>query len=955
MKFYGIFGVLYHVTFVTTMFNECNNNKNPRCLCIHSHDEYEYQCQNVLIHGVPYKYFHLDCESDKNLELPNYKSGNTTLVRIRLCPLPDRLSSLLKKFDIRSVKKLILFNTPIRGNTSFDKNTFNGYSEIEELTLDSIENQIDNDVLDNFQKLIQFNLGNSEISKLTNFNFPANLKILHITESRITKIPKLTVSKELKELHLWGNDIHKLETEDFKNLKYLESLDLSSNSISSIDEDSFADLKMLRDVNFNFNNLRQLNKTIFNNNKKLDTILLSYNPYLELHNELFVNLSQLKTINLKYCRISNLPEQLFKDTKNIREILLGNNEIKIIPPSFLAGLTKLEILDLSENSISALPDQIFIDLVELQTLKLNDNNLSTITESLFGNTANLVTLSLKNNRIKSIHIEAFENLQNLKSIDLSNNLYRHEYYYEASPFVGCEALENIVLKNNQIETFPSLFITMQSVKQIDLSSNKIESIQLAEIASTVFSEIEIIDLKNNKIEEVDFIGVETILKESLEERFDLITERMNKVILDLRENSLPCDCQNFDLVKYFHNQLDPLIENSIEILVGDTLCRNNSKRIVDVYPQDVNCIIIGINCPLECDCFWRPYTKFVEVDCAMRNLTYFPKININTTKLEVNLNGNKIVDSPSPELGYDNVQNLILSNNNLENIQWIPRGIEILKVNGNNLYNLDVGIFNGTTKLTSMNLADNPWECECSATDLQNFLKSHYKLVNSNEVLCFNDGTPLVEKNDLCRYSFAFKLSVLLTVGFLVFLVISLGCYISYRMEIKIWLYSRNCCLWFVAEDELDEDKKYDIFVSFARQDERLVTDYLLPALESGPEPFSTCVHFRDWIPGSTIMSNIRYSILNSKRTLVVLSNNFLDSVWSKKEFYLAHTHAINEGRARLIVIKYGDIDESKLDGDLKAYLDTNTYLEWGKPWFWNKLVYALPHSRKKKLFPPNV
>ena len=99
-------------------------------------------------------------------------------------------------------------------------------------------------------------------------------------------------------------------------------------------------------------------------------------------------------------------------------------------------------------------------------------------------------------------------------------------------------------------------------------------------------------------------------------------------------------------------------------------------------------------------------------------------------------------------------------------------------------------------------------------------------------------------------------------------------------------MYSKPSLRYLVYDDGSDDfDKPYDVFISYSNKDKDLVEEKLVPALEDPNCDFTyRCKTFHDFILGTPIMDQIVNAVESSKCTLIVLSNNYLQSDWGRHE-----------------------------------------------------------------------
>ncbi|CAL4063170.1 unnamed protein product, partial [Meganyctiphanes norvegica] len=119
--------------------------------------------------------------------------------------------------------------------------------------------------------------------------------------------------------------------------------------------------------------------------------------------------------------------------------------------------------------------------------------------------------------------------------------------------------------------------------------------------------------------------------------------------------------------------------------------------------------------------------------------------------------------------------------------------------------------------------------------------------------------------------------------------------------------------------------------------------------MENGNHPYRICLHYRDFPVTAYLAETILEAVESSRRTIIVLSKNFIENEWCQFQFKSAHHQVLKQCRHVIIVILLGEITSNDLDPDLWLYLKADKVIETKDKKFWQKLRYAMPNVKSKK------
>lgn len=837
-------------------------------------------------------------------------------------------------------------------------------------------------------RLVLLNLSYNRISRLDPAIFKDlyTLQILNLQFNEIATISADTFSpmSNLHTLELAHNRLTYLDAYSLNGLFALSLLALDSNLLEGIHPDAFRNCSSMQDLNLSGNNLDSI-PVALKDMRILRTLDLGENQIRSLNKPGFRGMSSLYGLRMIGNEITNITREDLVELPALQILNLARNRIEFVEERAFAGNPALQAIRLDSNLLQDMSG-IFTRTSDLLYLNMSDNMITQFDYSYLPE--KLQWMDLHKNFITDLGV-APRNI-GLQTLDMSFNQLRR-IHSRSIP----DSIELLFVNNNLISAVePQTFFAKTNLTRVDLYANLIERMNLSAFQLTPVP-------SNRQLPEF-YIGGNPFICDCTTEwlqRINSLTLRQHPRVMDLesvycklpydrQKSYIPlleakssqflctykahcfalCHCCDFDACDCemtcpanctcYHDQ-------SWSANVVD--CSNSEyKTLPGRLPMDATEVYLDGNNFGELNSHSFIGRKNLQIlyandsnIIAIRNHTFSGLKRL----LVLHLENNKISVLNGVELmPLENLKELYLQNNLLtyiDNGTFLPlRQLEVLRLENNRLGTFALWQLGQNPYLVDIGLSSNPWNCECSYLDrVREWMSRNRAKINDWRSVTCSLGVPItlpangsvincaaltgttsvVEAHPLEAY-----LPLLLATVVLIFAAVALVCgAIRHRRTLRTWAASRcglRACYKTAAFE--DQEKPFDAYISYSAVDEAFVSTILVPGLETS---YRLCLHYRDLGAGSNVADAVAEAADSSRRTILVLSKNFLHGEWSRFEFKAALRDALKGKGRSVILLLVGGVCPRDLDADLKKRISSHTVLVWGDKLFWQKLRFAMP------------
>ncbi|XP_067656897.1 toll-like receptor 13 [Haliotis asinina] len=592
---------------------------------------------------------------------------------------------------------------------------------------------------------------------------------------------------------------------------------------------------------------------------------------------------------------------------NLTSLYMKGNNITGLSPFAFRDLDNLQILDWQQAYLP-LPDVLTaLQNVHgpLKTLRLRAHQMpvQTLNASAFQHLTSLSKLTVALRSLRTFNADAFSLMPNLQLVDLSENSLEKFILEQIVPNVT-----RLILAGNNFVSVPQLCVSgirplIPRLRSLDLGNNAIRDLDVSSI--TCLKNLLKLSLGQNRIEELPnnvFANLHKLQSLHISNLGSL------KRIGDLAFNST-------SLYKfYFAN--NPIL----------SLKRFNP---VTLFRHTPNLGILDMTS--------------TKMDISVYHLKAF-LLNLRNTEQLV-LQHTYIKELPSGTFSQlKKLKELVLSGNYLS--RWKSdvfanvTSIKKISFDGCNIKTIKEDTFPLEFRLSvrEINLSNNPFTCTCELLWFRNWMKNTI----ANHSIKFTQyphryecrapnvhPLPLIDFNPTAKScspkkEYTVVLSVVLSIA-LVFIITTAVAY-RYRWYLFYWmsLLRRRRQR---RQNGPPHEMKYDAFVSYSNPDGDWVYDELMGYLE-GEVGLRLCEHSRDFESGKLIVDNVFEALDSSRKTVLVISNEYMKSDWCQFELQMALNSFLKQ-ETELVVILLEHIRACHVTSTLRALMTSTTYIEW--------------------------
>ncbi|XP_049689397.1 toll-like receptor 5 [Accipiter gentilis] len=751
----------------------------------------------------------------------------------------------------------------------------------------------------------------------------------------------------------------------FRNLPNLRVLDLGFNRILQLDLDAFVGLPSLTVLRLFHNDLGDsiLEERYFQDLSSLEELDLSGNQITKLQpHPLFYNLTVLKTVNLKFNKISNLCESnltSFRGKHFLFFSLSSNNLYKTDEmawakcPNPFRNIT-FNSLDLGENGWSTKKVQYFCTAIKgtqigslifrshtmgsgfgfsnlrnpdndmfaglarsgLHLLDISNGYIFSLNSLTFRGLGDLELLNLFKNKINQIQRQAFFGLGNLKTLNLSSNLLGELYDYT---FEGLHSVMYIDLQQNHIGMIgEKSFSNLVSLKVIDLRDNAIKRLPSFPHLTSAF-------LGDNKL-------------------MSVVGTAIAATHLELERNWLANLGDLYILFQAPDVQYIFLKQNRFSYCVKSDNVIENSQLIYMDLGENMLQLVWGRDLCLD---VFRPLSKLQVLHLNNNYLSALPQEIFR---------------------GLTSLKRLNLASNLLSHLSpgLFPQSLTNLNLSGNQLFSPEPEVF---MTLSILDITHNKYVCDCTLKSLLVWLNETNVTVagSQSDRYCVYPpafaGVPLSSltydgcNEDELQQTLRFSVFIFTSITLLMFL-----------MAVIIFTRCRGICfVWYktITKKMIDNhpqvaDKskyKYDAYLCYCKNDFEWVQNSLLKHLDSqyfDKNRFTLCFEERDFLPGEEHINNIRDAIWNSRKTICIVTRQFLKDGWCVEAFNFAQSRYFCDLKDVLIMVVVGSLSQYQLRKykPIRNFLQRSRYLQWPEDyqdvdWFLHNLSCQILKEKK--------